>query len=962
MASPQPVAGAGVDVAAAAANKTSKRPMKKYADWGRKLRKQERREQLPGVAEMSTRSVVGDEQNQEAARLRLPSNSNCNSISIATKNSSTGMRVLANMSATSESVERLAALVPGDAVDLETAVQIQMELDALDSLWSDTTSATASSGSVAVTTTASPVTLTEALTVERLREVYDAMEVLLGDSCTVSKLDWGKVAALLQSRNAVNEALQTGNGQTGKVVEKPKVVDEIENRLGSSKKADGRGDQHAAADVEMVDAADVGGGLFPHSSAGTGRENGGTAVFACGSCGPVNNPQQSSPVARACALRWQLEGDPTIKQSEFSAEEDKILENVVRDHCARREAVVADFQKLVGSRGGAATLLLDRIAEFALEEELEMVGCSYPSNKVNYFDDSSDEEDGDNVAEVLRRNVAAKGRGPRLHVLLGNVLECFQRQDWVDCMLSFHEKTAARKEKRVKKLYRNLLSDIGEAEKDNADLVNNPSCRRAKLAKLEERVGRLMSNFEFDKQELEKVEQRTWMQLRDRCGRKYCEELLLAQKAAAAGATDRKEEENRELDIENSKSDPFSSAIVAHNHNSSKISELQEQEQRVHSTSDATLLAWYREAEAFLTGLDESADAAECGADQGGATMKRCCNLMRRRHGMLVSEGEKEGNSRKGKRPEYQILGYPSYKHLREKLAALLGVEHVVSSSKEEGNGNGESTTPGAKEIGKEEADTKGKKWTAAEDAELRRYCLDPEFLRVETCPGRLKNYGGEGVGEVRVPKWKLIAAKLPGCTGPQCRERWMRSRAFVAAERGKVKKGKYSAAEDEELKKLLTSTPELFGQWEEIGRVMGGRSGASVRRRCETMFAGTLKLLQAGGAMMGEVAVAGLAEALRKEIEKPTSAKRRYGRKKGQADLLIAECASGLKKKGRAARSMKKVMKKQGKKTMKKTAGKNAGKRGKKNKKTSEKVVAKESTTGKRTSENIFVAAEDQK
>ena len=71
--------------------------------------------------------------------------------------------------------------------------------------------------------------------------------------------------------------------------------------------------------------------------------------------------------------------------------------------------------------------------------------------------------------------------------------------------------------------------------------------------------------------------------------------------------------------------------------------------------------------------------------------------------------------------------------------------------------------------------------------------------------------------------KWSLIAAKLPGRIGKQCRERWFNHLDPA------IRKGDWSADED----MLLFESQRHFGnRWCEISKILPGRTENAVKNR----------------------------------------------------------------------------------------------------------------------------------
>jgi hypothetical protein len=72
-------------------------------------------------------------------------------------------------------------------------------------------------------------------------------------------------------------------------------------------------------------------------------------------------------------------------------------------------------------------------------------------------------------------------------------------------------------------------------------------------------------------------------------------------------------------------------------------------------------------------------------------------------------------------------------------------------------------------------------------------------------------------------PKWSMIAAKLQGRTGKQCRERWHNQLDPL------IKKEAWSEEED---MRLIALHQELGNKWVEISRLMPGRTDNAIKNR----------------------------------------------------------------------------------------------------------------------------------
>ncbi len=72
-------------------------------------------------------------------------------------------------------------------------------------------------------------------------------------------------------------------------------------------------------------------------------------------------------------------------------------------------------------------------------------------------------------------------------------------------------------------------------------------------------------------------------------------------------------------------------------------------------------------------------------------------------------------------------------------------------------------------------------------------------------------------------PKWSMIAAKLQGRTGKQCRERWHNQLD------PSIKKEAWSEEED---MRLIALHQELGNKWVEISRLMPGRTDNAIKNR----------------------------------------------------------------------------------------------------------------------------------
>jgi hypothetical protein len=72
-------------------------------------------------------------------------------------------------------------------------------------------------------------------------------------------------------------------------------------------------------------------------------------------------------------------------------------------------------------------------------------------------------------------------------------------------------------------------------------------------------------------------------------------------------------------------------------------------------------------------------------------------------------------------------------------------------------------------------------------------------------------------------PKWSMIAAKLQGRTGKQCRERWHNQLDPA------IKKEAWSEEEDQ---RLIQLHQELGNKWVDISRMMPGRTDNAIKNR----------------------------------------------------------------------------------------------------------------------------------
>ncbi|PWN88003.1 hypothetical protein FA10DRAFT_245028, partial [Acaromyces ingoldii] len=80
---------------------------------------------------------------------------------------------------------------------------------------------------------------------------------------------------------------------------------------------------------------------------------------------------------------------------------------------------------------------------------------------------------------------------------------------------------------------------------------------------------------------------------------------------------------------------------------------------------------------------------------------------------------------------------------------------------------------------------------------------------------------------------WKAIAANIPDRTTKDCRKRW------VSGLNGSLRKGCWSAAEDEALKK---SVNEHGNDWAKISTIVGHRSGDQCSKRWKEVLDPTIK------------------------------------------------------------------------------------------------------------------------
>jgi len=141
--------------------------------------------------------------------------------------------------------------------------------------------------------------------------------------------------------------------------------------------------------------------------------------------------------------------------------------------------------------------------------------------------------------------------------------------------------------------------------------------------------------------------------------------------------------------------------------------------------------------------------------------------------------------------------------------------------------------------------------WSLAPVFDETKDCQDDEQRNLRNQASRVKGPWSKEedellaslVAEYGAKKWSVIAEKVPGRIGKQCRERWLNHLDTS------VKKTPWSEAEDA---LLLDTQKRLGNRWCEIARLLPGRPENSVKNRFNS-------LCNRGRGMMGDVRQAGV-------------------------------------------------------------------------------------------------------